>query len=193
MKPSQLQTDSELVNLFKNGDMSALEQLIQKYKDKIYTTILLLVKDKQLSDDFFQDTFIKVIETIRGGRYKDEGKFLPWVMRIAHNHCLDHFRKVKIHPILRASNDEHIMENIGYSEQAVDSKIIKRENHARVRQMLDRLPEPQREVVILRHYAELSFKEISLLTNCSINTTLGRMRYGLQNLRKLMEGVPALA
>ena len=179
--------DQQLINLFMSGDAAALEILIVRHKDKIYTSIFLLVKDKYLAEDIFQDVFIRVIDTIRSGRYTEEGKFLPWAMRIAHNLCVDHFRKVKRTPTIKTGDDRDIFEVINFSEDGVDRRMMQRQSHDRVREMLDRLPEDQREVIILRHYAELSFKEIATLTDCSINTALGRMRYGLINLRKMMQ------
>jgi RNA polymerase sigma factor (sigma-70 family) len=179
-------TDHELITDFQDGDLHALETLVLRHKDKMYTSILFLVKDKYLAEDIFQDVLIKIIDTIRGGRYTEEGKFLPWAMRIAHNLCVDHFRKVKRTPSIRTSDDRDIFEVINFTEEGADMKMMKRQSHDRVRQMLDLLPEDQREVIILRHYADLSFKEIASLTNCSINTALGRMRYGLINLRKMM-------
>ena len=179
--------DQQLIHLFMSGDASALENLIVRHKDKIYTSIFLLVKDKYLAEDIFQDVFIRVIDTSRSGRYTEEGKFLPWAMRIAHNLCVDHFRKVKRTPAIKTGDDRDIFEVINFSEDGVDRRMMQRQSHGRVREMLDRLPEDQREVIILRHYAELSFKEIATLTDCSINTALGRMRYGLINLRKMMQ------
>lgn len=179
-------TDHELIQNFQDGDLNALEILVLRHKDKMYTSILFLVKDKYLAEDIFQDVLIKIIDTIRGGRYTEEGKFLPWAMRIAHNLCVDHFRKVKRTPAIKTSDDRDIFEVINFTEEGADEKMMKRQSHERVRQMLDLLPEDQREVIILRHYADLSFKEIASLTNCSINTALGRMRYGLINLRKMM-------
>ncbi|MGN6437819.1 MAG: RNA polymerase sigma factor [Agriterribacter sp.] len=179
--------DQQLIHLFMSGDASALETLIVRHKDKIYTSIFLLVKDKYLAEDIFQDVFIRVIDTVRSGRYTEEGKFLPWAMRIAHNLCVDHFRKVKRTPAIKTGDDRDIFEVINFSEDGVDRRIMQRQSHDRVREMLDRLPEDQREVIILRHYAELSFKEIATMTDCSINTALGRMRYGLINLRKMMQ------
>lgn len=179
-------TDHELIHLFMEGDSNALEALVVRHKDKLYTSILFLVKDKYLAEDIFQDVMIKVIDTIRGGRYTEEGKFLPWAMRIAHNLCVDHFRKVKRTPVIKTGDDRDIFEVLNFTEEGADVKMMKRQSHDRVRRMLDLLPEDQREVIILRHYAELSFKEIASLTNCSINTALGRMRYGLINLRKMM-------
>src|SRR5262245_51003183 len=179
-------TDQQLIHMFMDNDAEALETLIIRHKDKIYTSIFLLVKDKYLAEDIFQDVFIRVIDTVRSGRYTEEGKFLPWAMRIAHNLCVDHFRKVKRTPTIKTGEDRDIFEVLNFSEEGVDKRMMQKQSHDRVRQMLDLLPEDQREVIILRHYAELSFKEIAALTNCSINTALGRMRYGLINLRKMM-------
>ena len=179
-------TDNELIQNFQDGDVNALETLVLRHKDKMYTSILFLVKDKYLAEDIFQDSLIKIIDTIRGGRYTEEGKFLPWAMRIAHNLCVDHFRKVKRTPAIKTSDDRDIFEVLNFSEESAEDKMMKRQSYERVRMMLDLLPEDQREVIILRHYADLSFKEIAALTNCSINTALGRMRYGLINLRKMM-------
>ena len=186
LRTSNSRTDHELIHAFRDGDLQALEALVIRHKDKLFTSILFLVKDKYLAEDIFQDVLIKIIDTIRGGRYTEEGKFLPWAMRIAHNLCVDHFRKVKRTPTIKTSDDRDIFEVINFTEDGADVKIMKRQSHDRVRRMLDLLPEDQREVIILRHYADLSFKEIAALTNCSINTALGRMRYGLINLRKMM-------
>jgi len=179
-------TDQQLIHLYMEGDADALATIIVRYKDKIYTSIYLLVKDKYLAEDIFQDVFIRIIDTLKGGRYTDEGKFLPWAMRIAHNMCVDHFRKVKRSPTIKTSDDRDIFEVLNFSEPGADQKMMSGQSHDRIRKMVDMLPEDQREVIILRHYADLSFKEIADLTKCSINTALGRMRYGLINLRKLM-------
>ena len=179
-------TDQQLIHLYMEGDANALATIVMRYKDKIYTSIYLLVKDKYLAEDIFQDVFIRVIDTLKGGRYTDEGKFLPWVMRIAHNMCVDHFRKVKRSPTIKTSDDRDIFEVLNFSEPGADQKMMNGQSHDKVRKMVDLLPEDQREVIILRHYADLSFKEIADLTSCSINTALGRMRYGLINLRKMM-------
>src|SRR6478672_685193 len=186
MKTMNNLSDQQLIHLYLDGDAEALSSLVQRYKDKIYTSIYLLVKDKYLAEDIFQDAFIKVIDTINGGRYTDEGKFLPWVMRIAHNLCVDHFRKVKRTPTIKNSDDQDIFEVLNFTEDSAETKMIKRQSYNRVRDMLDKLPEDQREVIILRHYADMSFKEIATITNCSINTALGRMRYGLINIRKMI-------
>jgi RNA polymerase sigma factor (sigma-70 family) len=186
MKAFIKKTDHELIRLFTDGNLEALEALILRHKDKLYTSILFLVKDKYLAEDIFQDVFIRIIDTMRSGRYTEEGKFLPWAMRIAHNLCVDHFRKMKRTPTIRNSEDKDIFEVLNFTADSAETSMIKRQSYHRVREMLERLPEDQREVIILRHYADMSFKEIAAATNCSINTALGRMRYGLINLRKLM-------
>ena len=179
-------SDQQIVRMYMDGDSNALSTLVNRYKDKIFTSIYLLVKDKYLAEDIFQDVFIRVIDTLKGGRYTDEGKFLPWAMRIAHNLCVDHFRKVKRNPTIKTSDDRDIFEVLNFSEAGVDTRIMAEQTSDKVRKLIDLLPEDQREVIILRHYADLSFKEIAQLTNCSINTALGRMRYGLLNMRKMM-------
>ena len=186
MRRFQHFTDIQLIHAFHNGDLRALEALIIRYKDKLFSSILFLVKDKYLAEDLFQESFIRIIDTIKLNRYNEEGKFLPWAMRIAHNLCVDHFRKIKRNPIIKTSDDKDIFNVLGFSESSAEEKMITRQSHDRVRRMLDMLPEEQREVIILRHYADLSFKEIADLTHVSINTALGRMRYGLINLRKMM-------
>jgi RNA polymerase sigma-70 factor (ECF subfamily) len=179
-------SDQELIQSFVAGNTNALEVLVLRHKDKLYTSVLFLVKDKYLAEDIFQDVFIRVIDTVRSGRYTDEGKFLPWVMRIAHNLCVDHFRKVKRTPIIKTGEDQDIFEVLNFTEESAEDRMMKKQSHNRVKDMLDQLPEDQREVIILRHYADMSFKEIATITGCSINTALGRMRYGLINLRKMM-------
>ena len=186
MTPLSKLTDNDLINLFVAGNVNALEVLVLRHKDKLYTSILLLVKDKYLAEDIFQDVFIRIIDTMRSGRYTEEGKFLPWAMRIAHNLCVDHFRKVKRTPTIRTGENQDIFEVLNFTEDSAEDKMMKKQSHSRVKDMLDQLPQDQREVIILRHYADMSFKEIATVTNCSINTALGRMRYGLINLRKMM-------
>src|SRR3984885_5908206 len=143
-------TDHELIHQFKDGDLYALEALIIRHKDKLYTSILFLVKDKYLAEDIFQDVFIRIIDTLRGGRYTEEGKFLPWAMRIAHNLCVDHFRKVKRTPTIKTGDNKDIFEVLNFSEDSAETTMIRRQSHDRVRDMLQRLPEDQREVIILR-------------------------------------------
>lgn len=186
MKTLSQATDNQLIRAFQEGNANALEILVNRYKDKIFSSILFLVKDKYLAEDLFQDVFIKVIDTLRNNRYTEEGKFLPWALRISHNLCVDYFRKVKRSPAIKTSDDRDIFEVINVVEESAETKVMTAQSHDRVRKMLDMLPEEQREVIVLRHFADMSFKDIADITNCSINTALGRMRYGLINLRKLM-------
>jgi RNA polymerase sigma factor (sigma-70 family) len=186
MKSLTTLPDQQLIRLYMDGNSEALSTLVYRYKDKIYTSIYLLVKDKYLAEDIFQDSFIRVIDTLKSGRYTDEGKFLPWAMRIAHNLCVDYFRKVKRTPTIKTSDDRDIFEVLNFSEPGADQRMMQGQSYDRVRKMLDMLPDDQREVIVMRHYADLSFKEIATFTKCSINTALGRMRYGLINLRKMM-------
>src|SRR5690349_18148690 len=179
-------TDNQLVQAFQSGNNNALEILVSRHKDKIFTSIHILVKDRYLAEDLFQDVFIKIIETLRRNNYNEEGKFLPWAIRIAHNLCVDHFRKVKRTPTITTGDDRDIFEVINVSADSADKAMIRNQSHDGIRELLDLLPAEQKEVIVLRHYADLSFKEIAAMTNCSINTSLGRMRYGLINLRKMM-------
>lgn len=181
-------TDNELINLFSKGHTPALDSLLNRYQEKLFSTVLFLVKDKYHAEDICQDVFIKIIETLKNGKYKEEGKFLPWAMRIAHNLCVDYFRKLKRIPFTKNSVDHEVLDTINSSDQNVEEKIITVQNIGKAQDMLEQLPEEQREVIILRHFANLSFKEIADITGCSINTALGRMRYGLLNLRKMMTG-----
>jgi len=182
----QATTDLQLINAFQDGSICAFEELINRYKDKIYTSIFFLVKDRYLAEDLFQETFIRIIDTLRSGRYNEEGKFLPWAMRIAHNLCVDYFRKVKRSPTIVTSDDKDIFEVLYFADETPEQKIMRSQSHDRVHCMLEMLPEEQREVIVLRHFGDMSFKDIAKVTNCSINTALGRMRYGLINLRKMM-------
>lgn len=186
MRGQSQRSDFELTRSFQEGDSCALETLILRHKDRLFTSIVFLVKDRYLAEDIFQDAFIRIIDTLRNGRYNDEGKFLPWAMRIAHNLCVDHFRKVKRTPTIKTGEDQDLFEVLNFAEDSTEDKLIRRQSHDRVRDLLDQLPADQREVIVLRHYADLSFKEIAAMTDCSINTALGRMRYGLINMRKMM-------
>lgn len=180
-------TDHELVHQYLNGNIDALNVLIQRHKNKVYTSIIILVKDQYLAEDIFQDTFIKVIDSLNSKAYKEEGKFLPWVLRIAHNLCIDYFRKLKRKPVIVDSEGNDVLENMGFVEANAEDIWIKEQSVQSLKKLIKKLPDEQREVLVLRHYAELSFKEISEMTNVSINTALGRMRYALINLRKMME------
>lgn len=182
----KLISDQDLVNLYISGNESALSELISRHKSKIYTSIYLLVKDTYLAEDIFQDAFIKVINTLKAGKYNEEGKFLPWVIRIAHNLVIDHFRKEKRTPIITNNEGFDIFEVLGFTEESVEETMLRDQSYKDLRALIQRLPEEQREVLVMRHYADLSFKEIADLTNVSINTALGRMRYALNNLRRMI-------
>lgn len=180
------QSDAELIHEYIHGQDQALEVLITRYKDKVYTSVFMLVKDKYLAEDIFQDAFLKMIKTIKEGRYAEQGKFLPWAIRVAHNLCMDHFRRSKQQIPVTLPDGQDISVLFGAGDMASDG-IEKRQVHESVRKLVEDLPEEQREVIVLRIYADLSFKEISELTGVSINTALGRMRYALINLRKMIE------
>jgi RNA polymerase sigma-70 factor (ECF subfamily) len=145
-----------------------------------------MVKDSYLAEDLIQEIFIKIIDNLKQRKYNEEGKFLPWALRISHYFCVDHFRKVKRTPTIKTSDDQDLFEVINHSDHSADYKMTRKQTHQNIQQLVDLLPEEQREIIVLRHYANLSFKEIATMTNCSINTALGRMRYGLINLRKMM-------
>ncbi|WP_410222437.1 RNA polymerase sigma factor [Pedobacter sp.] len=180
-------SDHDLVTFYIKGNESAIEELLRRHKTKVYTSIYLLVKDQYLAEDIFQDAFIKVINTLRSGRYNEEGKFLPWVMRIAHNLVIDYFRKEKRSPTVTSADGEtDVLNFIQIHEESAEERMLREQTHADLRMMIHRLPDEQKEVLIMRHYADLSFKEIAELTDVSINTALGRMRYALSNLRKMM-------
>lgn len=182
----QSKSDQDLVHQYIQGHESSLEELIRRHKTKIYTSIYLLVKDSYLAEDIFQDTFIKVINTLKAGKYNEEGKFLPWVIRIAHNLVIDHFRKEKRTPVVTTVEGFDIFEVLKFYDESTEDKMIREQTHRDLRELIHLLPSEQKEVLIMRHYGELSFKEISDITKVSINTALGRMRYALNNLRKMM-------
>ncbi|MES2872339.1 MAG: sigma-70 family RNA polymerase sigma factor [Bacteroidota bacterium] len=182
----QSKSDQDLVHQYIQGHESSLEELIRRHKTKIYTSIYLLVKDSYLAEDIFQDTFIKVINTLKAGKYNEEGKFLPWVIRIAHNLVIDHFRKEKRTPVVTTVEGFDIFEVLKFYDESTEDKMIREQTHRDLRELIHLLPAEQKEVLIMRHYGELSFKEISEITDVSINTALGRMRYALNNLRKMM-------
>ncbi len=180
-------SDQELIQQFLSGDREGIEKLINRHKTKVYTYILLVVKNQQLAEDIFQDTFIKVIRSLVDGKYKDNGRFASWVIRIAHNLIIDHFRKEK--QINTLSNDDYeadIFNSKKLSDQNIEDVLIREQITNDVRMLIDELPEEQKQVILLRHYGGMSFKEIADQTDVSINTALGRMRYALINLRKLI-------
>jgi RNA polymerase sigma-70 factor (ECF subfamily) len=180
-------SDSVLVTSFINGDERALEVLITRYKSRIYSFIYSKVLDKDVTEDVFQDTFIKVINTLKKGRYNDEGKFLPWVMRIAHNLVIDYFRKNKKQAKFANTDDFDIFSVLKDNEPNAENQLVKEQVFSKIRALIEELPEDQKEVLVMRMYKDMSFKEIADSTNVSINTALGRMRYALINMRKLIE------
>lgn len=181
-------SDAKLVSLYINGDEGAFEQLVNKSKARVFTTIYLIVRDKGVAEDLLQDTYIKTIRTIKSGRYNEEGKFLPWIIRIANNLAIDYFRREKRYPKVSVGEGDGLFFNsLKLSQAPAESDQIKNETHKELRKLIKELPETQKEVLTMRHYGEMSFKEIAEATGVSINTALGRMRYALINLRKKMQ------
>ena len=180
-------SDQELISQYLDGNERAFEELLNRHRNKIYTSIYLFVKDQSLAEDIFQEVFIKIINTLRSGKYNHEGKFVQWAMRIAYNMCVDQFRRKKRRPQVAPTETFDIFDGLHVSDDNMETSMIKSQTHQKIRHLVDSLPPEQREVVILRHYADMSFKEISQLTRVSINTALGRMRYALINIRKMVE------
>lgn len=185
MKTNHL-SDQELIAKYQAGNENALALLIQRHKRRIFSTIYLIVKDKCIAEDIFQETFIKVIQTIRSEKYAEEGKILPWAIRIARNMAIDHFRKAQRSPTIINSEGNDVFQFITIAEENREEQMQRVQTRNTLRKLIAELPEEQREVLILRHYGDLSFKEIAEQTNVSINTALGRMRYALQNLRRMI-------
>ncbi len=181
-----LVNESELVSAYIRGDENAFATLVKRYKSKVYTTIYLVVKDQYVAEDLMQDTFIKAIKTLRNGKYNEEGKFLPWILRIAHNLAIDYFRRARRYPSVVFEDGNSVFNSLSFAESSIETKQIKKESHDHLRDLIKRLPDQQREVLIMRHYEDMSFQEIADATGVSINTALGRMRYALINLRKMM-------
>ena len=180
-------SDSQLISQYKNGNEDGFTTLVNRHTKKIYTTIYLIVKDQYLAEDLLQETFVKVVNTIKTGRYNEEGKFLPWVTRIAHNLAIDNFRRAKRYPTIVMEDGSSVFNTLEFSEDSFESKQIKEDTHALLRDLIKELPDSQREVLMMRHYMQMSFQEIADNTGVSINTALGRMRYALINLRKKMD------
>ena len=187
MGTQELISDQDLVSRYIKGNELALEMLINRHKDRLFGYINNLLKDKQLAEDIFQDVFIKVIHTIKAGKYNEEGKFLPWVMRISHNMVIDYFRKAKRMQSTSGNENFDIFDTIKRTGPNVEDEMMAVQVQDDVKKLIEFLPDDQKEVLKLRYYSELSFKEIAEETNVSINTALGRMRYALINLRKLIE------
>ena len=185
---TQGRTDYELLSDYINGERAALEQLIKRYERKVYVYILMMVHQSHLAEDLTQDTFIKAIQSLKRGQYSDDNKFGSWLIRIAHNIVIDHFRRNKQRQeLLSSSYDYDLFATARFSEANVEQRMVYGQVLADVRSLLNELPMEQREVVLLRYYGDLSFKEIADLTNVSINTALGRMRYAIMNMRKTIE------
>ena len=180
-------TDKQLISSYIAGNENALAELLARHKSRIFSYIMVTIRDKQLAEDFFQDTFVKVIKTLKAGKYNEEGKFLPWVMRIAHNLMIDHFRKAKKMQTVRSTPEFDIFDTISGDEPSSDEIIEKAQIKKDIKELINQLPDEQKEVIQLRMYYDMSFKEIGEYSNVSINTALGRMRYALINLRKLMD------
>jgi len=179
--------DRDLIRQFIAGKDSAFEILLKRHKSKVFSYIIHTVRDEDLANDIFQDTFIKVIRTLKKGGYNDEGKFLPWVMRIAHNLIIDHYRRTNRMPMLRNTDDRDHFRKIASDDINIEKAMIKGQMQREVKSLIKQLPKDQKQVLIMRIYCEMSFKEIAEQSNVSINTALGRMRYALINLRKMMK------
>jgi RNA polymerase sigma factor (sigma-70 family) len=183
----QVMTDRQLVEIYHNGNEAGFEELLKRYKSRVFGKILMYVKDRAIAEDIFQDTFVRAIHALKDGNYNEEGKFSAWVLRIAHNLCIDHFRNKKKMPLTRERDDYSPFDYIGNNEKNSEETKVNNEVLGDARKLLAYLPQEQREIVMMRLYYDMSFKEISDQLDISINTALGRMRYALINLRKLIE------
>ena len=187
MKTIDNRTDYELVMAYQNGEQQVFRTLLERHQQKVYNYILSLVKDKSLADDIFQETFIKVKNTLRSGTYHDEGKFIQWVMRIAHNIVIDYVRKNQKFRTVYSTEDYNIFDMMNHPDLSKEDQMVKDQIYRNIRFLIKQLPKEQLRVLIMRHYADMSFKEIAEKTGVSINTALGRMRYALINMRRLAE------
>lgn len=179
-------SDSELVSRYQNGNDGAFEILLHRHKSRLYTAIYLIVKDRYKAEDLLQETFIKAVNTIKGGRYNDEGKFSAWIGRIAHNLAIDSFRKQKRYPEIIMEDGSRVFNTLEFAEPSMEDKQILQDSKTKLRMLIKELPVEQKQVLIMRHFMHMSFQEIADRTGVSINTALGRMRYALINLRKKM-------
>jgi RNA polymerase sigma-70 factor (ECF subfamily) len=180
-------TDAELIAQYKAGKESAFAELLDRTKSKVYTTIYLIVKDRYIAEDLVQEAFIKAIKKIRSGTYNEEGKFAPWIGRIAHNMAIDHFRKQKRYPHITTEDGRELFTDMEFTEESIEDVQVRNDTKALLKSLINKLPDNQKEVLVMRHFAKLSFQEIAEETGVSINTALGRMRYALINLRKMFE------
>jgi len=179
-------SDAALISAYIQGDDKAFETLVKRSKSKVYTTIYLIVKDRYIAEDLMQEAYIKAIDVIKSGRYNEEGKFLPWILRISHNMAIDHFRKEKRYPTIVLEDGSKVFNSFDFAEDSIEEQQMKADQVENIREMIKKLPDEQREVLVMRHYEDLSFQEIADQTGVSINTALGRMRYALINLRKML-------
>ncbi|MFT4736583.1 MAG: RNA polymerase sigma factor (sigma-70 family) [Cyclobacteriaceae bacterium] len=179
-------SDSQLLSQYTKGSEEAFAALLNRHQNRVFSTVYLIVKDQYIAEDLVQEVFIKAIKTIKSGKYNEEGKFLPWVLRIAHNLAIDHFRKNKRYPMIVMEDGNNVFNTLAFSEDSVEEAQIKEDTHNQLRQLIKELPDNQREVLVMRHYMQMSFQDIADATDVSINTALGRMRYALINLRKKM-------
>ena len=194
MKINKKSADNVLIRSYIEGNDNAFEILLTRHKERIFSYLISIVKNRKIAEDVFQDTFFKIIRTLKKGSYNEEGKFLPWAMRIAHNLAIDHFRRIKKMPTIsetsfkgKDNEDFDIFSVIDMKESSIEDEIIESQIHENVRNLLDHLPKDQKEVVFMRHFKGMGFKDIAEAKNISINTALGRMRYALINLRKIAE------
>ena len=179
-------SDAASLSAYIQGDDKAFETLVKRSKTKVFTTIYLIVKDRYIAEDLMQEAYIKAIDVIKSGRYNEEGKFLPWILRISHNMAIDHFRKEKRYPTIVLEDGSKVFNSFDFAEDSVEEQQMKADQVENIREMIKKLPDEQREVLVMRHYEDLSFQEIADQTGVSINTALGRMRYALINLRKML-------
>lgn len=180
-------SDAELVLLFQNGQQQAFAELLNRHKSKVFTSILVIVRDRYLAEDLFQDTFIKALRLLKENKYNEDGKFLPWIVRVARNMAIDHIRKNKRQPVIVVEDGSPLWGSFKFADTDAESVQIGDDESAHIRKLIAKLPQDQRDVLIMRHFADMSFKEIAETSGVSINTALGRMRYALINLRKLLD------
>ena len=182
-----VKSDKELIDSYRNGDVNSFNLLINRHQNQIYSYIMTLVKNKQLADDIFQDTFLKIIQTVKAGKYDDDGRFVPFAMRIAHNLVIDHFRKETRIPMVESTSDDYnFVDNAPVADPSIEQSMVMDQVYTDLHKMIDYLPMDQREVLRMRIYDDMSFKDIAEVTNVSINTALGRMRYAILNMRKMI-------
>ena len=182
-----VKSDKELIDNYRNGDVNSFNLLINRHQNQIYSYIMTLVKNKQLADDVFQETFLKIIQTIKSGKYDDDGRFVPFAMRIAHNLIIDYFRKETRIPLVESTSDDYnFVDNAPVTDPSIEQSMVMDQVYSDLRKMIDYLPMDQREVLRMRIYDDMSFKDIADVTNVSINTALGRMRYAILNMRKMI-------